>query len=72
MPEDYAEHIDSDVADMKNIGRAGQAGAIAAALLLARFVDDVPWAHLDIAGTGRSSETTGYLSKGGRRSACGP
>ena len=50
---------------MKNIGQAGQAGAIAAALLLARFVGDLPWAHLDIAGPGRSAETTGYLSKGG-------
>ena len=55
MPEDYAEHIDSDVADMKNIGPAGQAGAIAAAMLLARFVGGLPWAHLDIAGTGRSA-----------------
>ena len=65
MPEDYGEHIDSDVADMKNIGRPGQAGSIAAALLLARFVDRTPWAHMDIAGTGRSTESTGYLSKGG-------
>jgi leucyl aminopeptidase len=65
MPEDYAEHIDSDVADMKNVGRPGQAGAIAAAMLLSRFTGDLPWAHLDIAGTGRSAESSGYLSKGG-------
>ncbi len=65
MPDDYADHIDSDVADMKNVGKAGQAGAIAAALLLARFVDGPRWAHLDIAGTGRSAESSGYLSKGG-------
>ncbi|HLG68719.1 MAG TPA: leucyl aminopeptidase [Acidimicrobiales bacterium] len=65
LPEDYQEHIDSDVADMKNVGRAGEAGAIAAALLLARFVKAVPWAHLDIAGTGRSAESSGYVSKGG-------
>jgi leucyl aminopeptidase len=65
MPEDYAEHIDSDVADMKNVGRAGQAGAIAAAMLLSRFTGGLPWAHLDIAGTGRSAESSGYLSKGG-------
>ncbi|MGH9083073.1 MAG: leucyl aminopeptidase family protein, partial [Acidimicrobiales bacterium] len=65
LPDDYAEHIDSDVADMKNTGRPGQAGAIAAALLLARFVGDIPWAHLDIAGAGRSTESAGYLSKGG-------
>ncbi|MHB8220258.1 MAG: leucyl aminopeptidase [Acidimicrobiales bacterium] len=65
LPEDYADHIDSDVADMKNTGRAGQAGAIAAALLLARFTDTVPWAHLDIAGPARSAEAAGYVSKGG-------
>jgi leucyl aminopeptidase len=65
MPDEYNEHIDSDVADMKNIGRAGQAGSIAAALLLKRFVGTVPWAHLDIAGTGRSAETQGYFTKGG-------
>ncbi len=65
MPDEYNEHIDSEVADMKNIGRAGQAGSIAAALLLKRFVGTVPWAHLDIAGTGRSAETQGYFTKGG-------
>jgi leucyl aminopeptidase len=50
---------------MKNIGKAGQAGAISAALLLRRFTGGLPWAHLDIAGPGRSAETAGYLSKGG-------
>ena len=50
LPDEYRSHIDSEVADMKNVGKAGQAGAIAAALLLARFVDGVPWVHLDIAG----------------------
>ena len=65
LPEDYAEHIDSEVADMKNTGRAGQAGSIAAALLLERFTSGLAWAHLDIAGTGRAAETSGYLTKGG-------
>jgi len=65
LPEEYADHIDSEVADMKNMGRAGEAGAIAAALLLARFVGDVPWAHLDIAGPARAGESSGYLTKGG-------
>ncbi len=64
LPDDYREHIDSEVADMKNIGRAREAGTIAAALLLARFVDAVPWAHLDIAGPARSEENSGYVSKG--------
>jgi leucyl aminopeptidase len=47
----YRRHIDSDVADMKNIGLPGQAGSIAAALFLQEFVSGVPWVHLDIAGT---------------------
>lgn len=65
MPDDYRSHIDSDVADMKNIGKPGQAGSIVAALLLARFVGDVPWVHLDIAGPARSDEDGGVLAKGG-------
>jgi leucyl aminopeptidase len=65
LPEDYRDHIDSEVADMKNIGKPGQAGAIAAALLLERFVDDVPWAHIDMAGPARSDEDAGVLTKGG-------
>ncbi|MEZ5936651.1 MAG: leucyl aminopeptidase [Hyphomonadaceae bacterium] len=47
----YDKQIDSEVADMKNIG-AGNAGSITAAQFLQRFIDDDrPWAHLDIAGT---------------------
>ena len=65
LVEEYQSHIDSDVADMKNIGKAGQAGAIAAALLLARFAKDVPWAHLDIAGPARADEDSGMIVKGG-------
>jgi leucyl aminopeptidase len=65
IPEDYRAHIDSEVADMRNVGRPGQAGSIAAALLLREFVGDVPWAHLDIAGPARSDEASRYLAKGG-------
>jgi leucyl aminopeptidase len=47
---DYRRHIESSVADVKNIGiRWG--GAITAALFLKEFVGDIPWAHLDVAGT---------------------
>ena len=63
--EDYAVHIESEVADMKNMGRPGQAGTIAAALLLREFVGDVPWAHLDIAGPSRTDENRWYNTKGG-------
>ncbi len=65
LPDDYRSHIESEVADMRNVGRPGQAGSIAAALLLREFVGDVPWAHLDIAGPARSEENSRYLSKGG-------
>jgi leucyl aminopeptidase len=65
LPEDYRSHIESEVADMRNMGRPGQAGSIAAALLLREFVAEVPWAHLDIAGPARSDENTRYLTKGG-------
>jgi leucyl aminopeptidase len=47
---EYRRHIESSVADVKNIGiRWG--GAITAGLFLKEFVGDVPWAHLDVAGT---------------------
>ncbi|HEY5026400.1 MAG TPA: leucyl aminopeptidase [Acidimicrobiales bacterium] len=65
LPEEYKSHIDSEIADMKNVGKGGQAGAISAALLLAEFVGDVPWVHLDIAGPARSDEDNGILTKGG-------
>ncbi|WP_340647259.1 leucyl aminopeptidase [Phenylobacterium sp.] len=50
LPTHYDKKIDSVIADVKNTGgRAG--GSITAALFIQRFVNDVPWAHLDIAGT---------------------
>ena len=64
--EKYEPLIESDVADMKNMGRPdGRAGAIVAALLLQKFVDGLPWAHLDIAGPSRAETTNGYVTKGG-------
>ena len=64
MYEDYKEQIKSNVADMKNTGgRPG--GSITAALFLAEFAEDTPWAHLDIAGTYYSSKEKGCLVKGG-------
>jgi leucyl aminopeptidase len=62
--EGYESTIESDVADMKNMGKAGSGGAIAAALILQRFTDGRPWAHLDIAGPSRSDSTKGYTTKG--------
>jgi leucyl aminopeptidase len=52
----YDKMIDSRFADVKNTGGSRWAGAITAAQFLQRFVkDDIPWAHLDIAGTGMDS-----------------
>lgn len=50
----YDKLIDSKFADMKNTG-GRNAGSVTAAQFLHRFVDKVPWAHLDIAGTGFAS-----------------
>jgi leucyl aminopeptidase len=52
------------VADIKNIGRPGQAGTIIGGLFLREFVGDVPWAHLDVAATARTDEDEGYTRKG--------
>ncbi len=51
LPASYKEGLKSLLADLKNTGpRAG--GSITAALFLKEFVDeDIPWAHIDIAGT---------------------
>jgi leucyl aminopeptidase len=59
MGADYDKMIDSKNADMKNIG-GRFAGSITAAQFLQRFVNEVPWAHLDIAGTAMGSPKTDY------------
>ena len=48
--EDYQSQLDSNFADVANIG-GRDAGAVTAACFLARFTEDLTWAHLDIAGT---------------------
>ena len=66
LPEEYREHLDSEVADLKNIGRPGEAGTIVAGLFLKEFTDGVPWAHLDIAGPAfEESGDAHFLPKGG-------
>ena len=59
----YRKLLDSLVADMKNIG-GPYAGATTAAIFLSEFAGDVPWAHLDIAGTMNVDSDTGWKSKG--------
>lgn len=54
---EYDKQIDSKFADMKNTG-GRNGGSITAAQFLQRFVDDIAWAHLDIAGTGMGAPST--------------
>jgi leucyl aminopeptidase len=63
LPPEYRKDIESDLADLKNVGdRYG--GALFAGLFLQEFVDGLPWAHLDIAGPARAESEDGYLAKG--------
>ena len=55
--EEHKEQLKSSNADIKNIG-GRPAGAITAAAFLSNFVDDIPWVHLDIAGTAWNQEGT--------------
>ncbi|MBR8744823.1 leucyl aminopeptidase [Nocardiopsis sp. MG754419] len=68
LTEEYVPTTRSRVADLANIGTRkefGPAGATDAALFLREFTGGLPWAHLDIAGPGRSMKESGLLSKGG-------
>jgi leucyl aminopeptidase len=59
LEEDYQSLLDSNFADIANIG-GPLAGATTAACFLSRFTEGTPWAHLDIAGTA----WTGGAAKG--------
>ncbi len=60
---DYTKQIESQVADIKNVGGKG-AGTITAAAFLQEFVGDTSWAHLDIAGTAWNYTEKSYVPKG--------
>ena len=63
LEQGYRKLLDSQVADMRNIG-GPHGGAITAALFLSEFVGEVPWVHLDIAGPMSSDSDDRWLSKG--------
>ena len=68
LVEDYRPSLDSPIADLRNIGdprQKLQGGSITAALFLREFTGGRPWAHLDIAGPGRSDSDEDELTKGG-------
>ncbi|MFS3135543.1 leucyl aminopeptidase [Gluconacetobacter sacchari] len=63
LADSYREALRSDIADFKNVGgRPG--GAITAAKFLEQFVNQVPWAHLDIAGTAWARKAAPCTPKG--------
>ena len=64
LGKEYDALLKSHIADMKNIG-GRWAGSITAACFLERFVDNVPWAHLDIAGMVWSEKDRPTVPKGG-------
>ena len=63
MGDAYDKLINSDIADMKNIGNR-YGGSITAAQFLQRFVKDTPWAHLDIAGMAWTEKDSAVVPKG--------
>jgi leucyl aminopeptidase len=67
----YRDEIVSAIADLRNMGKSPNGGAIHAALFLAEFVGDIPFAHIDIAGTAQTPadklwHTTGCSGFGAR------
>jgi leucyl aminopeptidase len=64
LAETYRRALDSDVAEIAHIADGVGGGAVTAALFLREFVGERRWAHLDIAGAGRSDVDTGISAKG--------
>ncbi len=65
MPDDYKELLKSDFADLCNMSSSRWGGAITAALFLADFVKNTPWAHIDIAGPAYIKKSDAYCEPGG-------
>jgi leucyl aminopeptidase len=64
MGDAYDQQLKSQIADVQNIGSNGAAGSITAAQFLKRFTNDVPWAHLDIAGVAWTSKDRPVAARG--------
>jgi len=64
LDDAYNKAIDSDAADVKNIAGDRAEGSIIGAQFVQRFVNKVPWAHLDIAGVAWSKKDAPTVPKG--------
>jgi leucyl aminopeptidase len=62
--DEYFEYLKSDVADFKNVGTRA-AGAIIGGIFLSKFVEKIPWVHLDIAGPASMDKERPYIPSGG-------
>lgn len=62
--DEYFEYLKSDVADFRNVGTRA-AGAIIGGIFLSKFIEKVPWAHLDIAGPAHIGKERPCIPKGG-------
>ncbi|MBN9157939.1 leucyl aminopeptidase [Microbacterium sp.] len=63
LEKKYRPQLDSAIADIANLG-GPFAGATTAALFLAHFAGDTPWAHLDIAGTMQTEKDDSWRTAG--------
>ncbi len=62
--KEYGELMKSKVADIANISGTREAGSVTAAMFLKKFVGDMPWVHLDIAGTAFDAPEKSYVNGG--------
>ncbi len=64
LDDDYREFIKSNIADIQNVGSGKGGGAITAAMFLREFAEEMPWVHLDIAGTAWLDDQKPWSAKG--------
>ena len=62
--DEYFDHLKSDAADFRNVGTR-IAGAIIGGIFLSKFVEKIPWVHLDIAGPASIDKERPYIPRGG-------
>ena len=64
MDPEYLEPMKGDMSDLRNAASNRRAGTITAGKFLEQFVDNTPWAHLDIAGTAWIDKVQPHCGKG--------
>ena len=65
LPEEYRPQLDSNVADLRNIGAGPYGGSLVAGLFLKEFTDGRPWAHIDLGLSAMADADRGMTPKGG-------